>query len=79
MHIGRETCVRVHPHEGGRDKKSMHMSILQSGYITVVCNVARGGTHTLAHDCDRVLGKPKSHSSVRQTVVAVCGYCIFFA
>lgn len=65
----------MQPHEGNGEKKSMHMSIVQSGCMTIVCVWARVLTHT----CDRVLGKPKSHSSARQTVVAVCGYCIFFA
>lgn len=50
------------------------MSIAHSGGMCVrVC------AHEHTHTGDRVLGKPKSCSSVRQTVVAACGYCIFFA
>lgn len=74
-------CVCVRPHERSGEKKSMHMSIVQSGRMTIVCVCARAcvWARVLTHTCDRVLGKPKSHSSVRQTVVAMCGYCIFFA
>lgn len=58
------------------------MSIVQSGGMTIlhvwVC-VWVGGAREHTRTYDRVLGKPKSLSSVRQTVVAVCGYCILFA
>lgn len=64
-------CVRAHSRAGSRDKKSMHMSSVQSGCMTAVC--------VKTHSSDRVLGKPKSRSSVRQIVAALCGYCIFLA
>lgn len=49
------------------------MSVAQSVSMAVVC------VGTCALLLEMKPGKPKSHSSVRQTVVAVCGYCIFFA